>query len=269
MQKFFVDSRRLPRLDEGDHEAMIGKQEVINWLAHRAGTVRLETSPFLYNTEALELNMPAGEFIRVFGKKEIRGFAGFVDLVGFSERVKGQKAQEIGEYLKPFLVGIVEISLECNALVDKTIGDEVMFILPDMSEDSGLPAVFLMGQLLGGIHDLQRRLGTEYPFRIGLSYGSLYIDQIKGEGYSEWTTVGESVHLAKRVHGLKGLSTASGIGGAFGILVRETDACSQFETILGSIAGFASRMTHKVVEKPVSFKGVSPARCALLLPKSE
>lgn len=249
---------------------MIGKQEVLKWLAHRAGIEQLKELPTQLQRRALELNVRGEFFIQTFGQKEIKGFVGFIDLVGFSERVEGRKSQEISRYLKPFLAGIVGRAFDRFALVDKTIGDEVMFILPDMAEDEHSPAVLFMGQLLGGLYDLQRELGAEYPFRIGLAYGSLYVDQIQGKGYSEWTTVGEAVHLAKRLHGLEGVSTASGIGGAFGVLFREKDIISRFEGILNTIAGFASRMTHKVIDEPISnLKGVSPARCALLIPKSE
>jgi hypothetical protein len=223
--------------------------------------------PLKYRRKALELNTRGDAFIQNFGQREVSGFVGFVDLVGFSGRVKGHTPSEMSKYLKPFLAGVVGIVFGRYALVDKTIGDEVMFILPYMDEDGGPPASLLMGQMLGGIHDLQRRLGGEYPFRIGLSYGRLYLDRIQGDGYSEWTMVGEAVHLAKRLQGLEELNTITDIGGAFGVLLREADAICQFEAILGMIAGFASRMTHEVIGDLEQLKGVSPARCALLLPR--
>ncbi|HAB53003.1 MAG TPA: hypothetical protein DCE80_12685, partial [Ignavibacteriales bacterium] len=123
----------------------------------------------------------------------------------------------------------------------------------------------------GGIYDLKKELGGSYKLRIGLSYGSLYLEQVKGREYSEWTTIGESVHLAKRLcdwDKLKQL-TEQGICGAFGILLKDIESINQFTSILGFITGPASRMTHKVTDESVSnLKGISPAKCAILLPKS-
>jgi class 3 adenylate cyclase len=124
----------------------------------------------------------------------------------------------------------------------------------------------MMGSLMGGLHDLQRRLGPKYPFRIGLSYGVQFIDRIEGKGYAEWTVVGESVNLAKRLHTLPGAEPDDNIGGAFGVLVKETSE-QKFQASLGIMAGFASRMKHQVVEGTVELKGVSSARCAILSPK--
>jgi len=251
---------------------MIGKPEVLQWLSHRAGVEKLQELPLRLRDKrkALELTEQGKPFVQKFGQREIKGFVGFIDLIGFSERVKGWESGKISTYLKPFLSGIIERAVDRYALIDKTIGDEVMFVLPDIEEDDGAPAVLLMGQLLGGLYDFQRELGADYPFRIGLAYGKLYIDHVKGKGYSEWTIIGEVVHLAKRLHSLEELKQPSSIAGAFGMLIREKDIITQFDVILKYIAGFASRMTYEVIDKPVDdFKGVSTSRCALLLPKDE
>jgi len=248
---------------------MLGKEQVFEWLSHRAGVKRLQEMPLLCVTKGLELNRQSKPFLDSFGNRDIWGFVGFVDLVGFSERVMGLPNKEVNDYLEPFLKGLVDIVNNRYGLVDKTIGDEVMFILPDMEEDGGVPAVLMMGQLLGGIYDLQKQLGEKYPFRFGLAYGGLYIGQICGNGYSEWTTVGEVVNLAKRLHTLKELKILQGARGAFGVLYREQHSMDCFESILHNIAGVASRMTHEILEEPkTNFKGVSPAQCAMLLPKT-
>ena len=247
---------------------MIGKPEISSWLAHRVGLEKSATVPILHSAKALELNQGGRPFVEAFGQKQIKGFVGFVDLVGFTDRVKGKTPSEISVHLRPFLTGIVDLAFDRSALVDKTIGDEVMFLLPDLEEDGGVPAVLLMGQLLGGIHDHQRRLGPEYPLRIGLAYGWMYVDQIQGDGYSEWTTAGEVVHLAKRLHSLDKLSAPSSIAGAFGVLCRESEPLQRFQSILSVVAGFASRMTHEIIGDLDDLKGISKARCAYLLPKA-
>jgi len=245
---------------------MIAENQTFQWLEHRAGLRRLSVHPKPYYTRALELNDKGHAFAAAYGRKEIRGFVGFIDLIGFSTKVADQSASGMSEYLRPFLVGVIEEAVRCGALVDKTIGDEMMFVLPDMEDDGGVPAILAMGFLLGGLHDLQRKLGRDYPFRVGLSYGVQFVDRIEGKGYTEWTVVGESVNLAKRLHTLPGAEPDDNLGGAFGVLEKETSE-QTFQASLGIMAGYASRMTHRIIEGTVRLKGVSPARCAILSPK--
>ncbi len=117
---------------------MIGEKRTFEWLEHRAGVRELSRHPSAYRTRALELNDKGNTFAAAYGRKEIKGFVGFVDLIGFSTKVTGSSASGMSEYLKPFLVGVIEKAVHCGALVDKTIGDEVMFVLPDMGTISGV-----------------------------------------------------------------------------------------------------------------------------------
>lgn len=245
---------------------MTAPAELVAWLAHRAGVKKLPAHPMPDATRALELNDRGDAFTAAFGQKEIRGFVGFVDLVGFSTRTKGLRPSEIGDYLRPFVTGVADAALCAGGLVDKTIGDELMIVVPDMEDDGGVPGLLQVGFLLGRLHDLQRELGPNYPFRIGLAYGLQFVDRFEGRGYAEWTIVGESVNLAKRLHSLPGAEPSDGIGGAFGVLTNETTE-KTFQACLGFMAGFASRMMHRVLEGTVDLKGISPARCAILSPK--
>ena len=245
---------------------MIGDNVTIKWLKHRTGIRKLNRHPCLYETKGLELNDKGSLFADVYGKKEIRAFVGFIDLVGFSTRVAGLSPSQICDYLRPFLKGVIDETVNNRALVDKTIGDEVMFVLPDMKEDGGVPGVLRMGPILGGLHDLQRKLGVDYPYRIGLAYGNLYVDHIEGKSYREWTAIGETVNLAKRLNSLPGAEPKGGFGGAFGALVKEISE-ETFQATLNIIAGFGSQMAHMVIEDYIELKGISSARCAIIFPK--
>jgi class 3 adenylate cyclase len=246
---------------------MTGAEHTLEWLEHRAGLRKLSCHPRPHFNRALELNDDKGAaFTAAYGNKEIKGFVGFVDLIGFSTKVAGLSPSGMSQYLKPFLVGVTEKAVQCGALVDKTIGDEVMFILPDTKDDGGSPGILEMRFLMTLLHDFQRELGPQYPFRIGISYGVQFVDRIEGKGYTEWTVVGESVNLAKRLHTLPGAEPDDNIGGAFGVLVNETSE-QMFMACLGHMAGFGLPMTHRVVEGAVQLKGISSARCAILTPK--
>lgn len=246
---------------------MIVSNHMAAWLEHRCGGKELEDGWSQYNRKAVELNRQGPDFIKTHGRREFRGFVGFIDLVGFSSRAKGKRPGEIAAYLKPFLERVVDLAARKYCLVDKTIGDEVMFVLPDTSEEGGPLANLLIRRILGGLRDLHSNLGNRYPFRIGLAYGNLLVDQIEGKGYSEWTTFGEPANLAKRLHELPEVSPEQGVWGAFGILLSNTEAVEQFDSILSAIIGV--RFTYKVLSRTMQLDGVSDARCALLIRQQE
>jgi hypothetical protein len=247
---------------------MIVPAETLAWLQHRIGLHKLNSHPNQFQRRSLELNEDGESFIRAFGQNEIRGYVGFIDLVGFSTRTIAMSPSQMSAYLKSFLEGVIAEMTEWGALIDKTIGDEVMFVLPDMGEDGGVPASLIVGSLVTKLIKLQKRLGKSYPFRLGLSYGSLFVDHIDGKGYSEWTMVGESVNLAKRLQTLEGIDPIDGFAAAFGMLVKEISE-RKFEVALNAISGCKLTLTCEVQPEEVSLKGVSPAQCALLRPIEE
>ena len=247
---------------------MIGDDRIFSWLEHRAGLRRLAHHPAKFETRSLEQNEKGATFVAAFGQRQIRGFVGFVDLVDFSTKVAGKSPSEISNYLRPFLSGVINAARRCGALIDKTIGDEVMFLIPEMSDDGGAPAVFSLGPLLDCLCQLRSDLNPHHAFRIGLSFGCLFVDRIEGEGYKEWTIVGEAVQLAKRLTSLSAdLGEAHSLG-SFGVLEREVDQ-AKFESILSTIAGFSSGITYVVPIERAQLKGISEYRRAILFSKSK
>lgn len=247
---------------------MIGDDSLFSWLEHRAGLHRLAHHPAKFETRSLEQNDNGETFVAAFGQRQIRGFVGFVDLVDFSTKVAGKSPSEISNYLRPFLFGVINAARRCGALIDKTIGDEVMFLIPEMSDDGGVPAVLSMGSLLGCLCQLRSDLNPHHVFRIGLSFGCLFVDRIEGEGYKEWTIVGEAVQLAKRLTASSTVLGEAHALGSFGVLEREVDQ-AKFKSILNNIAGFSSGITHVVCGERAQLKGISAHRRATLVPKSE
>ena len=248
---------------------MIGKSEQFQYLLHRVGEKRLESfSPTV--TKALEGNVDAPDFLQTYGNANITAYAGFIDLAGFSSAVKGRPPHEIADYLMPFLVGTIDILYEGSALIDKMIGDEIMFVLPEIEESNNPPQILFMGQILGALHDLAYTLQPKYSYRIGLSYGKVNVFHLVGKGYSEWSVVGEPIHVAKRLHTVKQLSSPDPVCGAFGLSLNagplET-LKNQMTVILGNIAGFAARFDHKIMDETKELKGVGEVLWAYLFPK--
>jgi len=81
---------------------MTGAKYTTEWLEHRVGLRKLSCHPRPCFTRALESNGDKGSaFIDSYGKKEIKGFVGFVDLIGFSTKVVGLSPMSICDYLRP------------------------------------------------------------------------------------------------------------------------------------------------------------------------
>lgn len=245
---------------------------LVAYLRHRAGEQPISSyGGGRVRTRALELNAEKDAFLKTFGRKEIAAYVGFVDLAGFSDAVSGKSPQQIVDYLEPILNRLVSVIRARQALIDKTIGDEVMFVLPEIEEASRGERL-LLGQLMGGLHDLAFELRGRYPFRIGLSYGDIQFFKVRGSGYSEWTAVGETIHVAKRLHSLQALEKPQPVVGAFGMQVgsRSVEQIrAAMNPHLGIFAGVASRFDHRFVDEPASLKGVGKVLYALLTARSE
>src|SRR5438445_487161 len=77
------------------------------------------------------LRMPRAEdFIDSFGKREF--FAGicFIDMQGFSDLARDKSPSEVRALVAPFLESVVRAATVLKCFIDKTIGDEVMLVMP-------------------------------------------------------------------------------------------------------------------------------------------
>lgn len=242
----------------------------LDYIRHRLGEQRIESRPNQFRRKALELNRPAPDFSTTYGKLTMNAYVGFVDLADFSKSVHGKTPDGIVDYLEPFLREVLEILRGRHALIDKTIGDEAMFVLPEVDEDDGRE-VFYLGQALGALHDLAFKLGGEYRFRFSLSYGAVRFFEIDALGYSEWTTVGEPVHVAKRLQTLPEVHDPQPVVGAFGMCVSEA-AIDEVKRVmtqqLAIIAGYPSHFDYRFGNKPVNLKGVGEVFYAVLSSKT-
>jgi len=235
------------------------------WLAHRFGSQHKASR----KTRGFSLNKTGNEFIDTFGKKRIQSFVGFVDLQGFSTKVRDKSPEDIATYLKPFLKGVVEIVVSNSGMVDKTIGDEIMFSLPDPEEDWMPGALARLTELLCDLHDLAFSLSGQYQFRIGLSHGDVVIDLIDGEHYSEWTLFGETVHVAKRLVSLDDIAKPNPILGAFGLKAMHEPEITlrAVGKILDSITSLNSKWAKPPTNELVTCKGVENIAYGIFKPR--
>ena len=248
---------------------MIGKPEQFQYLLHRVGEKQLQSCPQIIR-KGLEGNVASPDFLQTYGNANIDAYVGFIDLAGYSSAVKGKSPQQIADYLRPFLVGTIDILYDKFALIDKMIGDEIMFVLPETEENNNPHQILFMGQIMGALHDLAYELQSKYKYRIGLSYGKVHVFHLTGKGYSEWSIVGEPVHVAKRLQSVDQLASPNPVCGAFGLSVSAgqlDNLTNKMEIILGHIAGIASRFNHTIMKETTDFKGVGEVLWAYLFPK--
>ncbi len=194
----------------------IAKPEQFEYLLHRVGEKQLESRPRII-TKGLQGNLASPDFLQTYGNSNISAYVGFIDLSEFSSTVKGKSPEQIADYLRPFLVKTIDILYDRNALIDKMIGDEIMFTLPETEENNNPHEILFMGQIMGALHELAFELQPKYRFRITLSYGKVNVFHLAGRGYSEWSIVGEPIHVAKRLQSLDELSSPNPVSGAFGM----------------------------------------------------
>lgn len=250
---------------------LITKPEIEAWLSHRFGSNPAKENLIKYKTKAFELNQQGIKFVDTFGKRRIKSFVGFIDLAGFSTHVQDKPPEAIAVYLKPFIEGVIDIVTSHYGMVDKTIGDEIMFVLPDPEEAGMFSANLLMGQMLGGLHDFAFSLGDNYQYRIGLSHGDVVIDRFDSDNYSEWTLFGETVHVAKRIMSLECVVRPSPIVGVFGLKVNDgpESAKKSVTKMLSIIAGFASRWMNKTSDTVVNLKGIGSVAYGYFQPRNK
>lgn len=250
---------------------LIVGEEWIQYIEHRSGLAPMSRSPRHVERRALELNDPPPDYRATFGQRDILAFVGFIDLAGYSEKTHGKSPSAIESYLQPFLSRTISALRESHAMVDKTIGDEVMFVLPDIEEEGSYRVSwFYLAWLLGKLHDMTLELGSEYAFRFGIAYGRVRFFRVEGTGYHELTSVGETVAIAKRLASHDRLKDPQPVVGMIG---QSTNAevsgssASQLNSVLNLVAGFASRFSHACIAEPLELKGVGPVLAALLKPK--
>src|SRR5262249_8924857 len=121
------------------------------------------------------------------------------------------------EFVSPFLEAIIRAATKNKCFVDKTIGDEVMVVMPGSLRYELLDDMFWF--LADVVHDMVTS-APEISFRAGAAFGRVFLHTIEVGSYREWSVFGNCVSGAKR---LQELSWAP----------SETEAVSRYKAVLG------------------------------------
>lgn len=152
----------------------------------------------LVSQKALQLDRYGRELVECMGEKSLALCAvAFVDIVGFTTRVRGYSPKSMAEYLSPFFAEVLRDS-SSSFVIDKTIGDEVMFVVKLHGTEFGALLHF-MDHLGTAALSLNKGVKRDYPLRAGIAIGPVHLARIRVQRYEEWTVVGETVNRAKRI----------------------------------------------------------------------
>ena len=212
---------------------MIATSEPVSrWISHVWGDAQLAPKPGMMRLqEAVDLNRTANTIISTFGNKEFQALVGFMDMRGFSDRTKGMRPAQVRDIAAPFVEAVVSVATDHHCFIDKTIGDEVMIVMPYFSDDAVLADIglrdrdpFLL-ELSAFVADVLIRLSSERPalqLSAGFAVGPVTLGRVGNRDFAEWTVYGNVVNAAKRLQGVAAnLSPGDSHALAVGALVSD------------------------------------------------
>jgi class 3 adenylate cyclase len=154
-----------------------------------------------------------------FGKQEFDAGICFIDMVGFAEKARGKTPKEVSAIVSPFLRTVITAATEHKCFVDKTIGDEVMVVMP-VFPHMDYPLSDMAWFLFGVVRRLEAMV-PDVQFRAGIAFGKVFLDEIQAESYQEWSVFGNCVNGAKR---LQTIATPA-----------EVQALSAYRAVIGAV----------------------------------
>jgi predicted ATPase/class 3 adenylate cyclase len=129
-------------------------------------------------------------------------FADLCDYTGLSEKIDDE---ELYEVLQLFLRMLVDMVSQYDGVVDKIIGDGVMalFGAPVAYENAPERAIRTALDMLTGLdrlnQDLESKANENLRMHIGIHTGSVIFGSVEKGSIYEFTAIGESVNLARRL----------------------------------------------------------------------
>lgn len=143
--------------------------------------------------------------VDVFKPKKYELSVLFADLRGFTSMSSHMEPEEVKEIIDEFLSAMIKTVIDCDAMVDKIVGDEVMalFGAPVPYEDHAVRAVncaINMQRAHKKLLEKWEREGKPQPkVGIGINSGIMVVGNIGSEQLTNYTVLGHNVNLASRL----------------------------------------------------------------------
>jgi len=126
----------------------------------------------------------------------------FTDIRDFTSISEQMTPKENFNFLNNYLGYMEPVIRNNNGFVDKFIGDSIMALFPDNTEDAINAAIEMRIKLVEFNHIISQFGQPPIDSGIGIHTGSLMLGIVGGEGRMEGTVISDAVNLASRLEGL-------------------------------------------------------------------
>ncbi|NQT76489.1 MAG: adenylate/guanylate cyclase domain-containing protein [Bacteroidetes bacterium] len=126
----------------------------------------------------------------------------FTDIRDFTSISEQMTPKENFNFLNNYLGYMEPVISNNNGFVDKFMGDSIMALFPDNTEDAINAAIEMRIKLIEFNHIISQFGQTPIGSGIGIHTGSLMLGIVGGEGRMEGTVISDAVNLASRLEGL-------------------------------------------------------------------
>lgn len=126
----------------------------------------------------------------------------FADIRNFTALSETMSPQENFDFLNSYLSQMEPVIVPFRGLVDKYIGDAIMALFPEGSDDAVQAALAMLERL--DQYNLGRERAGYRPIRIGIGInsGNVMLGTVGGSTRMEGTVIGDAVNLASRLEGM-------------------------------------------------------------------
>ena len=126
----------------------------------------------------------------------------FADIRSFTALSETMSPQENFDFLNSYLSQMEPMIVPFRGLVDKYIGDAIMALFPEGSDDAVQAALAMLERL--DQYNLGRERAGYRPIRIGIGInsGNVMLGTVGGSTRMEGTVIGDAVNLASRLEGM-------------------------------------------------------------------
>lgn len=182
-----TEKRRLEEERQQEEREKRRIRQILERYVHPAVVERL-----LSNPQELKLGGTRRELTVLFG--DIKGFTSYAEKI---------PPEALVETLNLYLGIGAEAVLEQGGMLDKFLGDAVMglFNWPEFQEDHTLRAVRAALNMVKDttLHHQHHRTNSLLNFKVGINVGEAVVGNIGIPQRSDYTAIGDSVNLAKRL----------------------------------------------------------------------
>jgi adenylate cyclase len=211
---------------------------------------RLATGLSRYLPPGVVARIGDGSLSPNLGGELAEGTVLFTDIVGFTTLAERLPPNEVMTRLNRYFDAMLEVLFAWSGTVDKFGGDALVAVWGAPVPEEGharlatAAALEMQGRLFELNEVLEKAGETRLGMAAGLSSGRFVAGNIGGERRLEWTVIGDTVNLAKRVE------SRSFRGGVL-------TASSTVARLAGGVGGFAfDPLTVKGRSEPVSMVSV-------------